>query len=176
MSYFIVPNSETSCEGDFPDGLSFFFEQLEGYYETSEVSQVSELLEIDLSLFQEMDYALEVRNTPDEAPFWQNIDSVVLTVNTLINKIAENPDYYLFVRHITDKQKPDRQILLSANIKNKARAFDWFEKSYEQEPEMFPPNTGFLKNNEITTELKGLGALLDCYKKSGADKIKLVYL
>ncbi len=69
MSYFIVPNSKTSCEGGFPDGLSFFFEQLEGYYETSEVSQVSEILDIDLSLFQNIDYALEVRNTPDETPF-----------------------------------------------------------------------------------------------------------
>ena len=176
MSYFIVPNCETSCEGTFPNGLSFFFEQFEGYYETSEVSQVSRILGIDLSLFQSIDYDLAVRNTPDEKPFWQNIDSVLKTVNAFINKIEESPDYHLFVRHIKDTIKPDAQTLRSANIQDKERALNWLEKSYEESNEMFPPDRGFLRNSEIVKELKEIKALIACFKKSGAIEVKLVYL
>lgn len=176
MSYFIVPNIKTSCEGAFPDGLSFFFEQLEGYYETSEVSQVSTILDLDLSLFQNIDYALEVRNTPDEEPFWQNIDLVLMTVNAFISKINESPDYHLFVRHIQDKVKPNEQLLRSANIKDKEKAFNWLEESYEEDDEMFPPDRGFLRNYGIVRELEELRKLIECFKISGSTKIKLVYL
>ena len=56
MSYNLIPNKESKCENDFPGGLSFFFEQVEGYGETAEVEQVSRLLDIDLRIFQDIDY------------------------------------------------------------------------------------------------------------------------
>ncbi|HEX8506108.1 MAG TPA: hypothetical protein VF630_12135, partial [Hymenobacter sp.] len=53
MDYYIIPEEETACEDSFPDGLSFFFEQVGGYGEAAEVEQVSRILQIDLSVFQE---------------------------------------------------------------------------------------------------------------------------
>jgi hypothetical protein len=47
-------------------------------------------------------------------------------------------------------------------------------KSHEQGDEMFPPDRGFLKNNEITSELKKLKNLLD-YSQISRYLIRIVY-
>lgn len=56
MNYYIVPNKQTNCENNFGNGLSFFFEQIGGYGEAAEVEQVSKILSIDLSVFQDVEY------------------------------------------------------------------------------------------------------------------------
>lgn len=117
-----------------------------------------------------------MRKTPDETPFWQSIDLVLAIVNDFINKINESPEYYLFIRHIQDKDIPDEKLLRSANIKNKDKAIEWVKRSYEEDGAMFPPDTGFLRTNEITNQLNEVKNLLDCYKRSSVSKIKLVYM
>ncbi len=56
MSYEIIPNKPTKCVNDFGEGLFFFFEQVVGYEETAEVEQVSKILDLDLSVFQDVEY------------------------------------------------------------------------------------------------------------------------
>ena len=62
MSYEIIPDKQTRCVNDFGNGLSFFFEQVGGYEETAEVEQVSRILKIDLSVFQDVDYNYNDKN------------------------------------------------------------------------------------------------------------------
>ena len=38
MCYTIIPNKQTKCANDFGTGLSFFFEKMGGYEETTEVA------------------------------------------------------------------------------------------------------------------------------------------
>ena len=97
MTYDIIPNKQTKCANDFGNGLSFFFEQVGGYGETAEVEQVSQVLKIDLSVFQDVDYNYDDKN--DVAKHWHDIDNLISIVDTFINKIVTHPDYYKQVHH-----------------------------------------------------------------------------
>ena len=52
--YYIFTDKETDCTDDFPEGLSNFFEQVGGFGDTAEAEQVSRILGIDLSIFQDV--------------------------------------------------------------------------------------------------------------------------
>jgi hypothetical protein len=103
MSYFIFPNKKTSCKDNFPDRLSFFFEQLDGYDDKAEVAQVCKILHIDLSVFQDLDYNPEDQADADKHS--HDIVSFTAIVDSLIEKIKTQPDYYKKVIHILDAQK-----------------------------------------------------------------------
>ena len=121
LSYFIVPDKKVSCEDRFPEGLSLFFQQIGGYHGNSEVSQVSKILDIDLNAFQNCDQDFEIRNTAEEKPFWQNIDSFSRLIDDFLAKIAESPDYYKFVRHRKDHRKYSQKVQQALNVKRGRR-------------------------------------------------------
>lgn len=77
--------------------LSFFFEQIGGYGDKSEVAQVSAILAIDLSVFQDYDYGTE--DLIEEKTYWKDINTFINTVEALITKIQITPNYYTHVQH-----------------------------------------------------------------------------
>ncbi len=84
MSYYLVPDRQTNCKDDFGSGLTFFFEQVGGYGETAEVEQVSKILNIDLSIFQDVEYDPE--DQAELEKHWHNLDTLTSIVSAFIAK------------------------------------------------------------------------------------------
>jgi hypothetical protein len=111
MNYFIYSDIESEKSYDkeirdlchFPHGLSFFFEQVGGYGDNGEVSQVSSLLNIDLNLFQNIDFP----ENPDSDGTWQTIDNVVDKLMEFKQAIKKNPGYFEKVLHGGKMHPPD---------------------------------------------------------------------
>jgi hypothetical protein len=87
----------------FPNGLSFFFEQVGGYGDCAEVSQVSSILNIDLNLFQNIDFP----ENPESDETWQTIDSVINKFSEFKQAIKQNPGYFEKVLHGGAMHPPD---------------------------------------------------------------------
>src|SRR3712207_841807 len=102
MDYFIVPDKETDCTDDFPELLSNFFEQVAGLGETAEVRQVSRILGIDLSIFQDIEDPSV--NFQKSKKHWQDLNKFIAVVDTFIAKIKEQPDYYTKVQYNPDQR------------------------------------------------------------------------
>ena len=111
MNYFIYSDIEPEDTYDeeirdlshFPYGLSFFFEQVGGYDECAEVSQVCELLNIDLDLFQNVDFP----ENPHSSKTWQTIEVVVNKLDEFSQAIKKNPKYFEKVLHGGERHPPD---------------------------------------------------------------------
>src|SRR5262245_53564802 len=103
MNYFIFSDLDLEDNYDeeilklssFPHGLSFFFEQVGGYGERAEVSQVSRILNIDLDLFQNVDFP----ENPNSNKTWQTIDIIINKLNEFSQCIESNPQYFQKVSH-----------------------------------------------------------------------------
>ncbi|MFD2161500.1 hypothetical protein ACFSJU_03795 [Paradesertivirga mongoliensis] len=96
MYYSIEANVKTSCEGQFPEGLSHFFEQIGGYGDKSMASQVEKVLKIDLSLFQHYDF---VDNPKPSSAYWLEIRKMQGLLSSLKSKIRANPNYHKHVKY-----------------------------------------------------------------------------
>ena len=173
MDYYIMPGGEAHCENDFPESLSFFFEQVGGYDDYAEVSQVSRILQIDLSVFQEISYDEdeeyyspddedeEAEDSEDSPAIWHDTDAVILVIDDLLAKIAAFPDYYKQVMHGPARQQnedfslqmPDNKLLSG-----------------------YPPDYGYLSKGEIIEDLKTLRKTLTCYEENGVYKFKFMYM
>ena len=111
MNYFIYSDIELEDKYDeeirklceFPDGLSFFFEQVGGYDDFAEVSQVSRLLNIDLELFQKIDFP----DNPDTHETWQSLEFIIAKLTEFKQAILQNPRYFEQVLHGGDLHPPD---------------------------------------------------------------------
>jgi hypothetical protein len=111
MNYFIyadletedVYNEEIRALCQFPDGLSFFFEQVGGYDDCAKVSQVSSILNIDLDLFQNIDFP----ENPDSENTWQAIDIVINKLSEFKQAIMQKPKYFEQVLHGGALHPPD---------------------------------------------------------------------
>ena len=173
MSYDIIPNKETKCENDFGDGLSYFFEQVEAYYETAEVEQVSRVLNIDLSVFQDINYNYEDKS--DIENHWHDIDTFVALVDTFISKIKSNPDYYkqVFYNPNRDKNLDEEQRIWQ--IADTAERDKKLELLRSQPFYYYPPDRGLLSEGRLLKGLQTLRRTLECYKKSGVTKVRLEY-
>lgn len=95
MDYYISANIETDCSDNFPSGLSFFFEQVGGYGEKSMVSQVEQILDIDLSTFQKCDF---MENEESDSTYWKDINEFESLIDLFLNKIDSSPQYYKEVK------------------------------------------------------------------------------
>ena len=171
MYYSITADKTTNCEDDFPESLSHFFEQVGGCGDKSEVMQVSRILEIDLSVFQLYDYG--TTNVKKEKRYWQCLDRFASIVEAFIKKISENPDYYKKVLHNNDYDSQMNKIMYA---KDEDSLLKVVEELYSDPSTSFPPDRGYLSQNEIMDDLIALKGLLDCYKESRATKIKLTYV
>ena len=168
MNYYITANVETECKGNFPSGLSFFFEQIGGYGEKSMVSQVEQILDIDLSTFQSYDF---IENEDTDSIYWKDINEFEKTINLLLKKIKSNSNYYEEVKY--------HPIILVYGYSTDLTEMAEMKKTreeYENHPMYgYPNDNGFLSEGIIIKELKELKSLLTCYRKSGATMIKLNY-
>ena len=146
MDYCLESDNEYESELDFPEGLSYFFEQLGGYGEYSMVAQVSSILGINLEIFQntyydgmEDDYD---EDEIDEDDFWIELSTLQKTVESFISAIHTKPDYFKMVK---------------------------FNGPYS------PEDNGYLSQGHLLKDLEELKVVLGKYKENGTDKIRLIY-
>jgi hypothetical protein len=174
MSYEIIPNKQTNCANDFGNGLSFFFEQVGGYGETAEVEQVSNILKIDLAVFQDVDYNYDDQN--DIAEHWHDLDSLISTVNIFIKKINNHPNYYKEVHHNpADRNKQLDEESKLWELTDTAERDRKIEALHKLPFYYYPPDYGYLSKGRILKDLNILKKTLGCYKKDGVTKIRFEY-
>ena len=175
MNYEIIPNKQIKCSNDFGNGLSFFFEQVEGYGETAEVEQVSKILQVDLSIFQDVDYNYD--DTTDVIKHWHALDSLIIIVDTLLDKIAAQPEYYKQVHH--NPIDRNKQVDEESNLWKLTDSVERDKKieGLRQQPFYYYPNDrGYLSEGRLIKDLQILKKTLNCYKKSGVTKIRFEYV
>lgn len=156
MDYYIETKEEIEEEFEFPEGLSYFFEQIGGYGDTSMVSQVERILEIDLSLFQnissyseddgefddEFDEDDDSEEYESEGP-WLSVEDIQRLTRAFLTKISENPDYHKHVKY-------------SGNL--------------------YPEDTGYLSTGEIVDDLSEFDKTLTKLKANNCLEIRLIYM
>jgi hypothetical protein len=174
MDYYIVPNKQTNCKDDFGNGLSFFFEQVGGYGETAEVEQVSRILDIDLSLFQDVEYDPEDKEELER--HWHSLDTFTSIVDTFIAKIKAQPEYHKKVVHNPNKQKQDDEFSKILYMQDSVKASKLLEELIKQPFYLYPPDYGYLSDGRILKDLQTLRKTLICYKKNGVTKVRLEYM
>jgi len=168
MDYYITANVKTECKDDFPNGLSFFFEQIGGYGEKSMVSQVEQILDIDLSTFQSYDF---MENEESDSTYWKDIKEFEEIVDLFLKKIELEPDYYKKVKY-----NPIVPVYGFSTDSTKMAEMKKTQEEYENHPMYgYPNDHGFLSEEIIIKELNELKSLLNCYRKAGATMIKLNY-
>lgn len=172
MDYNIVANKETNCEDYFPEGLSNFLEQFPVSEYHSEVRQVSQILNINLDPFQVYDDGDP--DVQEKKNYWQDIDTFAFLVDGFINKISENKDYYKKIRYNKNTDSLNEQLNELLHTKDENSLKNQLEQLYENKDLSFPPDRGYLSANRIVEENE-LKRILNCYKKAGATKIKLLH-
>lgn len=188
MDYYIIPESEVNCQHEFPESLSFFFEQVGGYEEYAEVSQVSRILQIDLSVFQEISYdddenyggpveEDEEEESPDDSPtIWHDTATVVLVIDSLLAKITAFPDYYKQVLH-NPTRKQDLNTLFQVTASGNEEKIKQGLEELESKPLFgYPSDYGYLSKGELVEDLKILRKTLMCYEDNGVSRFKLMYM
>lgn len=172
MDYGIRANIKTTCDGYFPEGLSNFLEQLPMTDYNSEVRQVSQILTINLDLFQLLDNGYPETATQD---YWQDIDPLIALVESFLAKIAVNKQYYEEVRYAKSTGALNDQLHELLHNNNEAFMKGLLDQLYSNADTSFPPDHGYLRNGIIVQDLNELLRLLNCYKKAGATKVELNY-
>lgn len=171
--YYIIPDRKTSCPDEFSNGLSFFFEQVGGYGETAEVEQVSSLLKLNLSVFQDVGYDYE---NPDEIKMhWHDIDSISGLLDVFVGKIRANPEYYKKVLHNPDREKQLDEEERIWKIADTAERYRQLNQLREKPFYFYPPDYGYLSEGRLLGDLKMLQQTLACYKRNGVTKIRFQY-
>lgn len=173
MQYSIVPNRQTPCEDDFGNGLSYFFEQVGGYGDKAEVEQVSRLLEIDLSVFQDVEYVAD--DSAEIENHWHDLDSFIALVDDFMARIRAHPDYYKKVKHNPNKEKQDEAMSRALYAGDSTQLEALTQKLQSDPLYEYPPERGYLKEGRLLKDLKTLRNTLDCYKKNGVTKVRLEY-
>jgi hypothetical protein len=187
MDYYIIPEIEVNCEHEFPEGLSFFFEQVGGYEEYAEVSQVSKILQIDLSVFQEISYddgeeysdffdEEEEKIADDSATIWHSTVTAMLLIDDLLAKIAAFPDYHKQVLHNPTRRPALESLLQAATARDEEKLKQMLEEVESIRHSAYPPDYGYLSEERIVEDLKTLRKTLTCYEGSGASRFKLIYM
>ncbi|OON69226.1 hypothetical protein B0919_07950 [Hymenobacter sp. CRA2] len=173
MNYFIQPDRELDCPNDFPEGLSYFFEQVGGYGEGSEVAQVSGLLGLDLSAFQHYGYF----DDEDEPQFWQDLGGFIALVDAFLRRLAEEPHYYRAINHRTPTNWEATTEQLEATLlsPDTSMAYDLLAQLPKMPQNPYPEDRGYLSSGQLGQDLQTLRQTLACYQQYGAQKIMLIY-
>jgi len=161
MYYYLIPESETKCSKDFPEGLSFFFEQVGGYDEYSAVNQLEKELNIDLSIFQNTfvddieifksmeefgeidDYKVEFKKHERKTRI--KVEFVITLLLKFKNKIETNKNFASKIKFNNNKDLP---------------------KSVR---ELCPPEIKYYKSGEFLNDINTLIFTLKCFND---DEIK----
>lgn len=173
MRYLIKPDKHTSCEGQFPYELSFFFEQINGYGTKSEASQLSQLFNLDLSVFERAQTAIE--SIDEEINMWKDIEGFTNLVSSFLTCLILQPDYYKNIRHNQNQRRQDEQ-LVTIGINDSGKFLALLEQ-FQAEPDYgYPSDYGYLSSGRVLNDLSDLKNLLHCYKKNGVKKVKLYFM
>lgn len=173
MSYAIVPDRATPCTNDFGNGLSYFFEQVGGYEEFAEVSQVSRVLHLDLSLFQDVAYNYE--DSKDVAQHWHRLDSVSRVVDRFIAAIKAHPDYYRAVRHNPKQAQQLVEMERIGTLTDSAEQERALKKLMAEPYYYYPADHGYLRSGRLLKDLQTLRHTLRCYQQHGVRNVRLEY-
>lgn len=176
MDYYIHTDIKTKCDTDFPNGLSYFFEQLDGYGNNSLVAQISEKLNIDLSIFQDYDYMTD--DPDEEKKFWKDINVFIELVNEFIDKLVNNKNLLNSIKYNSKREIDFNEIRKNISINPNDTKIDDLVKYFSELEShyQFPENDGYIENNELLDDLNKFKVNLNCYKKNGVKKIKLMYI
>jgi hypothetical protein len=180
MDYYIIPDRELDCPNDFPESLSYFFEQLGGYGEGSEVAQVSTLLGVDLSAFQHFTHFEELDEDKADSPYWQDIDAFEAVIDELLRKLAAQPHYYEAVRHrppdplgkLNIQQDRFLAALTANDLERAAQLLNGLPKTPGNP---YPEDRGYLSGGQLPRDLHVLKQTLAGYRQHGARRIMLIY-
>ncbi len=188
MDYHIETDIELDDDGDltgFPGQLSDFFAQIGGYGHCSEVSQLSSILDIDLSLFQNYDFP----ENPDSETTWQSVESLISKISELELAIETNSDYHKKIKYrLTGSPRGGAETcdedfmkmienMKSADINNVADLATLISKSTSEEvrEENCPEDHGYISSNQLVRDVKTLRENLEKLGTKGVKKIKLFY-
>ncbi|KFF03602.1 hypothetical protein [Chryseobacterium luteum] len=176
LDYSIEPKTEESEYFNFPEVLSYFFEQIGGYEEQSIVSQVEKILNIDLSIFQKTyhpemefeleDYDEEFKNGLDPDGYWIKTELLIDKTSELQNKIRDNKNYF------------DHLIFNPNNDINKMVNMQYEEViKYQKENSLslYPINKGIITDQNLQESIEELHTTLLDIKKQDIEEIRLVY-
>jgi len=173
MSYFIYPDKPTHCKDNFGEGLCLFFGEVGGYGEKAESAQVSQILKIDLTVFQDVGYDPE--NQGELNKHWHSIDKFTGIVDSLITKINSHPDFYKQVIYNPNEQQQHIEISKAAQLRDSTKFLALLEEQKKQPFYGYPGDYGFLHDGRLQAELQLLKQTLICYKANGVTKVRLEY-
>lgn len=183
MDYSIEPRSQDEYIEyvDFPDTLSYFFEQIGGYGEKSIVSQLEKILNIDLSIFQktynpemEMDFEEFESELPDEYKnnefnpddYWIAVDSLIEKLNELKQGIENNNQYF---SEIIFNPKDRTNRILKMDI------LDMIRSQEENALSLYPVNNGIITDESLKSSISELVKTLENLKNENIEQIRLNY-
>lgn len=192
MNYFLspYPYQEVSIVGNgaFPEGLSYFFEQVGGYDDASEAGQLEQLFSLDLSVFQ------STRDIAVEEDLPVDLSLLFDAINDLLRCINSTPDYYEKLRwndFQAEKQQAQMNDLLqkrkldgSLDSLNAAhQEISALEERQKTERLMssldtdYPPNRlSYFKSGDFAKDLNLLREMLLKFQGEGITKAELVYM
>ncbi|MDT3403070.1 hypothetical protein [Mucilaginibacter terrae] len=176
MDYYIEANVKNVCGTKLMGGtyalsreFSDFFAAASAYDDKSEVMQVERILKVDLSTFQTYD---SVDENGRIKTHWKDIRAFNKVLNNLLNKIKAHPSYYKKVKY---NPIAADNIFTSDSSGIKQVPFD--QQAYEDHPlHGYPNDWRYLKSGQLVKDVKDLKAILGCYMRSGATKIRLTYM
>lgn len=173
MYYHIELKNEELSFVNFPDRLSYFFEQIGGFEEKSIVSQIEKILDIDLSVFQNTYFEMEFEDDFDEVidpdSFWISTDELIDKLTEFKNKMDSNLNYF---SKIVFNPKDDFNISSKLGFD-----FEKIAKYYEENPlACYPSNNGIITEKKLTESVNELLETLKDIKTQGEDQIRLVYM
>lgn len=146
---------------NFPESLSYFFEQLGGYGEKSIVAQIESILDIDLSIFQKT-YHPEMESDG----FWIDIEELINKLEEFESKIKLNQNYFskVILKPIDDRRK---QVKLD---------FENLAKYQTENPlSLYPIDNGIITEKSLMDSIIELITIIRELKAKGENQIRLVY-
>lgn len=170
MNYYIFSDIKSENNIAFPEKLSQFFEHYYAFGEESEVAQISELLDVDLAIFQ------KYNNPADKDVIWLDINDLVETTHKLIDRLRSRSGYFRQIRFGGIPGDVFRNEFLKATADKDQVKINELVRRWQNTPDSaFPPDTGYLSSNLIMMDLLRLDKILLQIKESGGKKINLVY-
>jgi len=173
MDYYIENDLDDNRETRFPENLSYFFEQVGGYGETSIVSQVEKILNIDLYIFQKTkpleiefeDFGDVTENNPND--YWVECKLLWEKVNEFIEKARKHKGY--FSKVLFNKEH-------DLNKMFKMPYEELIAYQSEHPLSLFPPSDGIINESDLLKGFEILRDILLQYQSKGVEKVRLVYM
>ncbi len=166
MYYTIeVKNNDKLGYIDFPESLSYFFEQVGGYGEKSIVAQIETILNIDFTIFQKT-YHPEMEFDEKSNYFWIDIEELLNKLIEFKSKMETNQSYF---SKVILNPKDDRRKYVSLKYE------DIVKYEMENPLSLYPIDNGIITEKVLMDSTIKLIKTLKELKARGESQIRLVY-